>query len=101
MRAAQLVIFSEACATLITDTEVRMASGQGALAGYRGAKAAGISLREDMGLVAIILATLVRRIKMLVRSKSSQNSQAVTTPKPPAPDVSATPNPLLKKRQMR
>jgi hypothetical protein len=39
-------IFSEARATLIADTEVAMASKQGALAGYREAKAAGVKLRK-------------------------------------------------------
>jgi hypothetical protein len=39
-------IFSEARATLIADTEVGMASGQGALAGYKEAKAAGVKLKK-------------------------------------------------------
>ena len=39
-------IFSEARATLIADTEVAMANGQGALAGYKEAKAAGVRLKK-------------------------------------------------------
>ena len=39
-------IFSEARATLIADTEVAMANGQGALAGYKEAKAAGVKLKK-------------------------------------------------------
>jgi hypothetical protein len=39
-------IFSEDRATLIADTEVAMANGQGALAGYKEAKAAGVKLSK-------------------------------------------------------
>jgi len=39
-------IFSEARATLIADMEVAMANGQGALAGYKEAKAAGVKLKK-------------------------------------------------------
>jgi hypothetical protein len=39
-------IFSKARATLIADTEIAMANGQGALAGYKEAKAAGVDLRK-------------------------------------------------------
>jgi hypothetical protein len=39
-------IFSEKRATLIADTEVAMANGQGALAGYKEAKAAGVKLKK-------------------------------------------------------
>jgi len=39
-------IFDEARATLIADTEVAMANGQGALAGYKEAKAAGVKLKK-------------------------------------------------------
>jgi hypothetical protein len=39
-------IFSEVRATLIADTEVAMANGQGALAGYKEAKAAGVKLKK-------------------------------------------------------
>ena len=39
-------IFDEARATLIADTEVAMANGQGALAGYKEAKAAGVDLKK-------------------------------------------------------
>jgi hypothetical protein len=39
-------VFSEARATLIADTEVAMANGQGALAGYKEAKAAGVKLKK-------------------------------------------------------
>jgi hypothetical protein len=42
-------IFSEARATLIADTEVGMASGQSALAGYQEPKAAGVSLKKIWG----------------------------------------------------
>jgi Phage Mu protein F like protein len=38
--------FSEDRATLIADTEVAMANGQGALAGYKEAKAAGVKLKK-------------------------------------------------------
>ncbi len=38
--------FSEERATLIADTEVAMANGQGALAGYREAQAAGVKLKK-------------------------------------------------------
>lgn len=38
--------FSEKRATLIADTEVAMANGQGALAGYKEAKAAGVKLKK-------------------------------------------------------
>lgn len=38
--------FGEARATLIADTEIAMASGQGALAGYKEAKAAGVKLKK-------------------------------------------------------
>jgi Phage Mu protein F like protein len=40
-------IFSEKRATLIADTEVAMANGQGALAGYKEAKAAGVKLKKQ------------------------------------------------------
>jgi hypothetical protein len=39
-------IFSEKRATLIADTEVAMANGHGALAGYKEAKAAGVKLKK-------------------------------------------------------
>jgi hypothetical protein len=39
-------IFSESRATLIADTEVAMANGQGGLAGYKEAKAAGVKLKK-------------------------------------------------------
>jgi Phage Mu protein F like protein len=39
-------VFSEKRATLIADTEVAMANGQGALAGYKEAKAAGVKLKK-------------------------------------------------------
>jgi hypothetical protein len=41
-----LDIFSDDRATLIADTEVAMANGQGALAGYKEAKAAGVKLKK-------------------------------------------------------
>lgn len=39
-------IFDKDRATLIADTEVAMANGQGALAGYKEAKAAGVKLKK-------------------------------------------------------
>jgi len=39
-------IFTEKRATLIADTEVANANGQGALAGYKEAKAAGVNLKK-------------------------------------------------------
>jgi hypothetical protein len=39
-------IFSDERATLIADTEIAMANGQGALAGYKEAKAAGVKLKK-------------------------------------------------------
>lgn len=39
-------IFGQERATLIADTEVAMATGQGALAGYKEAKAAGVKLKK-------------------------------------------------------
>lgn len=39
-------VFNEARATLIADTEVAMATGQGALAGYKEAEAVGVKIKK-------------------------------------------------------